>query len=124
MRKYEFIYVLDPGLDDAAVAESLERYIKIIREQGGEIVSHEIWGRRKFAYEINHKNEGSYLFVRFRATQKTIDELNRALRFDEKVLRTLIVLDEEAETRNAQARSQVKTRASDEPAATATQEVV
>ena len=104
MRKYEFIYILDPSLDDAAVAESLERYAKLIREQGGEIASQEIWGRRKFSYEILHKSEGSYAYVRFKATNKIIDELNRVLRFDEKVLRTLIVLDEEAETRNAEAR--------------------
>jgi small subunit ribosomal protein S6 len=116
MRKYEFIYILDPGLDEAAVNESLERYAKLIREQGGEIGSQEVWGRRKFAYDILKKSEGSYVYVRFKALQKAIDELNRVLRFDEKVLRTLIVLDEEAELRNEEARRNARPRASDEPA--------
>jgi small subunit ribosomal protein S6 len=104
VRKYEFVSILDPGVDDNAAAEQLERYAKLVRDQGGEVSQLENWGRRKFAYEINHKNEGSYLYVRFRGTNKVIDELNRIVRFDEKVLRTLIVLDEEAEVRNAAAR--------------------
>ena len=104
MRKYEFIYILDPTLDDAAVAESLERYTKLIRDQGGEIVAQEVWGRRKFSYEIRHKTEGSYVYVRLRATSKAVDEINRVLRFDERILRSLIVLDEEAEVRNEEAR--------------------
>ena len=104
MRKYEFVSILEPGVDDAAAAEHLERYAKLVREQGGEVTQQENWGRRKFAYEIQHKTEGSYLYVRFRGTAKVVDELNRVVRFDEKVLRTLIVLDEEAEIRNAAAR--------------------
>jgi small subunit ribosomal protein S6 len=104
VRKYEFVSILDPGVDDNAAAEQLERYAKLVRDQGGEVSQLENWGRRKFAYEIDHKNEGSYLYVRFRGTTKVVDELNRIVRFDEKVLRTLIVLDEEAEIRNAAAR--------------------
>lgn len=103
MRKYEFVYVLDPALDEAAVAESLERYSKIVRDSGGTITTTQAWGRRKFAYEINHKTEGSYLYVRFSSDAKTVQELNRTLHFDENVVRSLIVLDEEAEERNAEA---------------------
>ena len=104
VRKYEFVSILEPNIDDAAAAEHLERYAKLVREHGGEVTQQENWGRRKFAYEIQHKTEGSYLYVRFRGTNKVVDELNRVVRFDEKVLRTLIVLDEEAEMRNAAAR--------------------
>jgi small subunit ribosomal protein S6 len=103
VRKYEFIFILDPTLDDGVVAQSLDKYAKLIREQGGEVTHQENWGRRKFTYEIKHKGEGSYVFLRFRGEKKVVDELNRALRFDERVLRTLIVLDEEAEARNAAA---------------------
>jgi small subunit ribosomal protein S6 len=100
----------------------MEKYVRLIRDQGGEIVSHEVWGRRKFSYEINKKTEGSYVYVRFRANNKIIDELNRVLRFDENVLRTLIVLDEEAEARNAAARRQTVAEAG-ESAGAAHQEV-
>ncbi len=103
MRKYEFVFILDPTLDDAAVAEGLEKYCNLIREQGGEISQQENWGRRKFAYDIRHKSEGSYCYIRFRSEKKVVDEINRVLRFDERVLRTLIVLDDDAEARNAEA---------------------
>lgn len=114
MRKYEFVCILEPGVDDNAAALHLERYAKLVREHGGEVSQQENWGRRKFAYEIQHKTEGTYLYVRFRGTSKVLDEVNRVVRFDEKVLRTLIVLDEEAEIRNAAA--QRSARAAESPA--------
>ena len=120
MRKYEFIFILDSTVDDAGVNESLERYAKFIREHGGEVTRQENWGRRRFAYEINKKNEGSYVFLKLRAEAKTIAELNRALRFDERVVRSLIVLDEDAETRNAAAQRQAGPGHREEPAYIAT----
>lgn len=103
MRKYEFIVILDPSVEDGVVGESIEKYAKLIREQGGEVTHQENWGRRKFAYDINRKSEGTYLFLRLRGTSKVIDELNRALHFDERVIRSMIVLDDDAEARNAEA---------------------
>jgi small subunit ribosomal protein S6 len=103
VKKYEFIYILDPSVDDARVAESFERYQKIVRDHGGEVTRPENWGRRRFAYDINKKSEGSYLFMKMRCNTKAIDELHRTLRFDESVLRSLIVLDDDAEARNAAA---------------------
>jgi len=113
--KYEFVYILDPTLDDAAVARSQEKYAKLIRDQGGEVTHQEAWGRKKLAYEIQHKTEGSYLFLRMHATTAIVSELYRALRFDETVLRTLIVRDEDWTARNAAARPAEEHRA--EPAA-------
>jgi small subunit ribosomal protein S6 len=110
VRKYEFVYILDSTVDDAAVAESLTRYTKLIRDQGGEVIGHDNWGRRKFAYDILKKTEGSYLYIKMRATNKVIEELNRVLHFDEKVLRSLIVLDEDAEARNAEAQKNLRHR--------------
>jgi small subunit ribosomal protein S6 len=120
LRKYEFIFILDSTVDDAGVNESLERYAKFIREHGGEVTRQESWGRRRFAYEINKKNEGSYVFLKLRAEAKTIAELNRALRFDERVVRSLIVLDEDAEARNAAAQRQTGPGHREEPAGVAT----
>jgi len=113
VRKYEFVLILEPTLDDAAVAEGLEKYCNLVREQGGEISQQENWGRRKFAYDIRKKSEGSYLYIRFRGEKKVVDEINRVLRFDERVLRTLIVLDEDAEARNAEAQRREGRRPAD-----------
>jgi small subunit ribosomal protein S6 len=103
VRKYEFTFILDNTLDDARVLEAAERYAKFVRDHGGEVTRQENWGRRKFAYDINKKTEGSYVFLKMRAEAKTIQEINRALHFDETVLRSLIVLDDDAEARNAAA---------------------
>ena len=110
MRKYEFTYILESSLDDAAAAASLEKYAKLIRDQGGEVTHREVWGRRKFSYEIHHKTEGTYVFLRMNTDSKAVDELNRSLHFDETVLRSLIVLDEEADVRNEEARRRARPR--------------
>ena len=104
MTKYEFVYILDSTLDDAAVSRSQEKYVKFVRDQGGEVTHQESWGRKKLAYEIKDKGEGIYLYLRMNANSAIVAELNRVLRFDEEVLRTLIVRDEEWAARNAASR--------------------
>jgi small subunit ribosomal protein S6 len=98
--KYEFTYIIDPLVDDATAEQSLEKYAQVIQDQGGEVLDRENWGRKRLAYEIRHKTEGVYGFIRMKASPSVIAELNRVLRFDEQILRTLIVVDEEWEARN------------------------
>ncbi len=108
--KYEFTMILDPLLEEAAVAASLEKYGKLIRDQGGEITHQENMGRKRLAYLIRHKIEGSYVFLRLQATPAVVAELNRVLHFDESVLRFLIVVDEEWEARNLEAAKRAGTK--------------
>lgn len=103
MRKYEFTYILLGSLEDAAVTQSLEKYAKFIHDRGGSVNHQESWGRRRFAYEIDKQTEGHYLHVRFSAAPTLVAELNRALHFDEDVVRSLVVLDEEWERCNREA---------------------
>ncbi len=103
LTKYEFTWILEAQLDETNVGASLEKYAKIVRDQGGEVMTQENWGRKKLAYEIDDKTDGHYLFLRLQATPAIISELNRILRFDEQVLRTLIVQDEEWEAKNLEA---------------------
>jgi len=120
LTKYEFTWILDPLLDDAAVTASIEKYAKSVRDQGGEVTLQENWGRKKLAFEMLKKTEGIYAFMRMRATPAIVAELNRILRFDEQVLRTLIVLDEEWEARNLEAAKQAGVRSAEQPAPTPT----
>jgi small subunit ribosomal protein S6 len=108
LTKYEFTYILDPLVDEAAAEKNLERYAQVIQDQGGEVLDRENWGRKRLAYEIRHKTEGVYGFIRMKASPAVIAELNRVLRFDEQILRTLIVVDEEWEARNQAAARQPK----------------
>lgn len=116
LTKYEFTWILDPLLDDAAVAASIEKYAKSVRDQGGEVTLQENWGRKKLAFEMLKKTEGIYAFMRMQATPAIVAELNRILRFDEQVLRTLIVLDEEWEARNLEAAKQAGVRSAEHSA--------
>lgn len=103
VRKYEFTWIVVATLDDAAVSANLEKYVKAIQSKGGEVTRKEVLGRRRFAYEIEKKQEGTYLFVKMNAQNAVLEELNRMLKFDEDVLRKLIVLDEDWERRNEEA---------------------
>lgn len=103
MRKYEFTWIVVATLDDAAVSANLEKYVKAIQSKGGEVTRKEVLGRRRFAYEIEKKQEGTYLFVKMNAQNAVLEELNRMLKFDEDVMRKLIVLDEDWERRNEEA---------------------
>lgn len=118
MTKYELVYILDSALDESAVNRNLEKYVKLIGDAGGQVTHQESWGRKKLAHEIRHKNEGTYLYVRMKATASIVADLNRALRFDESVLRTLVVLDEEWAARNeAASRKRVAGQQAQSPSA-------
>jgi len=105
MTKYEFVYILDPSLDEAAANANFDKYMKLVKDQGGEVTHQESWGRKKLAYDIDKKSEGTYFFARLKATAAVVTEVNRQLRYDEHVMRTLIVCDEEWAARNEAAAS-------------------
>lgn len=100
MTKYEFVYILDPTLDEASANGNFEKYMRLVKDQGGDVTHQEGWGRKKLAYEIDKKSEGTYFYARLTATAAVVSELNRQLRYDENVLRTLIVRDEDWAGRN------------------------
>jgi len=103
VRKYEFTWIVVPTLDDAAATANLEKYVNAISAKGGEVTRKEVLGRRRFAYEIDKKTEGTYLFVKMTCPTEALTEVNRMLKFDEDVVRKLIVLDEDWERRNEEA---------------------
>ena len=60
MRRYEVLVILDPDLEERTVAPSLETFLNVIRQAGGSVAKVDVWGRRRMAYEINHKGDGSH----------------------------------------------------------------
>ena len=100
MTKYEFVSIFDPSLDEAAATANFDKYLKLVQDQGGEVTYKESWGRKKLAYEIDKKTEGSYFYARLTASTAAVAELNRQLRYDEQVMRTLVVRDEDWAARN------------------------
>jgi small subunit ribosomal protein S6 len=94
--QYELMVILDPEIDERTVAPSLDRFLNVIRNDGGTIDSVDIWGRRRLAYEINKKSEGIYAVVQLTATGETTKELDRQLKLSEAVMRTKVLRAEEA----------------------------
>ncbi|UYN83034.1 MAG: 30S ribosomal protein S6 [Microcella sp.] len=101
MHQYELMVILDPEIDERTVAPSLDKFLGVIRNDGGTIENVDIWGRRRLAYEINKKNEGIYAVVNFSATPAATSELDRQLKLSEAVMRTKVLRTEEAVARAA-----------------------
>ncbi|WP_265523714.1 30S ribosomal protein S6 [Oerskovia flava] len=88
MRQYELMIILDPEIEERTVAPSLDKYLSVIKTDGGTVDKVDIWGRRRLAYEIQKKSEGIYAVVDFTSTSDTAKELDRQLGLNEVVLRT------------------------------------
>jgi len=99
MHQYELMVILDPEIDERTVAPSLDKFLGVVRNDGGTIENVDIWGRRRLAYEINKKSEGIYAVVNFTATPATTQELDRQLKLSEAVMRTKVLRSEEAAAR-------------------------
>ncbi|MWB97430.1 30S ribosomal protein S6 [Agromyces seonyuensis] len=91
MHQYELMVILDPEIDERTVAPSLDKFLNVIRNDGGTVDNVDIWGRRRLAYEINKKAEGIYAVVDFHAESATTDELDRQLNLSEAVMRTKVL---------------------------------
>src|SRR3712207_5341706 len=96
MHQYELMVILDPEVDERTVGPSLDKFLGVIRNDGGTIDNVDIWGRRRLAYEINKKAEGIYAVVNFTANSDATIELDRQLKLSEAVMRTKVLRAEEA----------------------------
>ncbi len=96
MHQYELMVILDPEIDERTVAPSLDKFLNVIRNDGGTIDKVDIWGRRRLAYEINKKTEGIYAVVALTANPDATVELDRQLKLSEAVMRTKVLRAEEA----------------------------
>ena len=89
--QYELMVILDPEIDERTVAPSLDKFLNVIRADGGTIDNVDIWGRRRLAYEIDKNAEGIYAVVSLQAEPATVKELDRQLTLNESVLRTKVI---------------------------------
>lgn len=90
IRQYETVYILDPGLEDSAINERLDRFHTLLGNPADLKVDH--WGRRQFAYPIGRKEQGYYVVARYNADAKVLPEYERALKLDEGIIRYLLTL--------------------------------
>ena len=91
MNEYEILLMLDPELEEERGDEIIARIRERVEGDGGKWDGHEPWGRRKLAYEIDHKPDGVYHLLLFTAAPDTLAEISRVLKITDGVMRHLAV---------------------------------
>jgi len=101
MRTYESVIIVKPQLSDGEVGEFVNKVKTLVTKNGGEVISEEKLGRRKFTHEINHVRDGFYLYLKFKANPTFVKELENALKLNESVLRSMTMLAMEVKAKPA-----------------------
>ncbi|HJM98814.1 MAG TPA: 30S ribosomal protein S6 [Acidimicrobiales bacterium] len=100
-RAYELMIIIDGDQEDTMVDEVVSTVDTWIQEQSGQVAKTDKWGKRRFAYEINHKNEGHYVVLEMTTGQVDMEPLERVLRLTDEVVRHKLIRlpDHEAQRR-------------------------
>ena len=91
MRQYELMVILDPETEERTVDKTMDKFLTVVKNDGGTVENVDIWGRRRLAYDIKKKSEGIYAVVNMTATPDVAKELDRQLGLNESVLRTKLI---------------------------------
>ena len=109
MNHYETVFILTPVLSDAQMKEAVEKFTKVLTDNGAAIVNEEIWGLRKLAYPIEKKSTGFYALVEFDGDPTLVKKLETAFRRDERVIRFLVFRNDKYAAEYAAKRRSLKT---------------
>jgi small subunit ribosomal protein S6 len=91
MRPYEVMAIFEASTEPSLIQSVLDHALDVIRSNGGTPGAIDRWGKRTFAYEVNHKREGYYVVVEFSGEPRTVSELDRTLGLADEVVRHKIV---------------------------------
>jgi small subunit ribosomal protein S6 len=83
--------ILDPSLEERTIEPSLDKYLNVVRTDGGTVENVDVWGKRRLAYEVKKNAEGIYAVISLQAEPATVKELDRQLTLNESVLRTKVL---------------------------------
>ena len=89
-RAYELMVIIDAELGDEVIDATVKRIAGLLEQRGATVKREDRWGRRRFAYEINHKLEGYYVVYEF-VGGSDLDQLERALRLADETIRHKVV---------------------------------
>ena len=95
MRHYEIVFLVHPDQSEQ-VPEMIERYSKLINDDGGTVHRLEDWGRRQLSYPIDKIHKAHYVLMNVEASQVVMDEMATNFRYNDAVLRNLVVRCDEA----------------------------
>ena len=91
LRAYEVMVILDPSIEERTVETSLDKYLNVIRKDGGTVENVDVWGRRRLAYEVKKNAEGIYAVISLQAEPATVKEFDRQINLNETILRTKVL---------------------------------
>jgi len=97
MRHYEVVFLVHPDQSEQ-VSGMIEKYTQLITESGGKVHRLEDWGRRQLAYPINKIHKAHYVLMNVECGQEILDELTTLFRYNDAVLRNLVIKMKEAVT--------------------------
>src|SRR5690554_5558638 len=119
MRHYEIVFMVHPDQSEQVPA-MIERYTSVITEDGGKVHRLEDWGRRHLAYPINKIHKAHYVLMNVECSQTAMDELTHNFRFNDAIIRDLILRRDEwftdmSQKRDAEIREDRRTDGDDRP---------
>ncbi len=91
---YEVVFILDPEVGEEGLAALVERF-KTLISSNGELADVDEWGKRRLAYEINHKSEGYYVLMTFSSAPGLPAEISRISNITDGVIRSMVVCKDE-----------------------------
>ncbi len=97
MRHYEIVFMVHPDQSEQ-VPGMIERYSATIQKDGGSVHRLEDWGRRQLAYPINKIHKAHYVLMNVEASNEALDELTTTFRFNDAVIRNLVIRRDESVT--------------------------
>ena len=130
MRHYEVVFLVHPDQSDQ-VSGMIEKYSQLISESGGKVHRLEDWGRRQLAYPINKIHKAHYVLMNIECDQETLDELSTLFRYNDAVIRNLVIkmkeaitgesliLKQERESKERRARAEQRRKVEEQTAAAA-----
>lgn len=115
MRHYEVVFLVHPSQSEQVPA-MIDRYRSNLEQRGGKVHRLEDWGRRQLAYPIKKIHKAHYVLLNIECDQEAINELESAFRFNDAVLRNLIIKRDAAVTEPSPlAKSAEERESSDQP---------
>ena len=97
MRHYEIVYLVHPDQSEQ-VSAMADRYKGVIEQGGGTVHRYEDWGRRQLAYPINKIHKAHYIMMNVEVNQETLDEIENLFRFNDAIIRNLVLKAKGPET--------------------------
>ncbi|WP_164670547.1 30S ribosomal protein S6 [Virgibacillus doumboii] len=95
MRKYEIMYIIRPDIEEEAQTALIERFNKVLTDNGAEIDKVDEKGKKRLAYEINDYRDGYYVIINFSGDENAINEFDRQAKFSDDIMRHMAIREDD-----------------------------